>query len=132
MASSGSTPVRNEPEVHSTATVLVNTEAMPNAPPAPVARTTLRRTGRRSVRANTTSTPTAPNVTEASSTCSGPSSVCGSASPVSASSPPSPAVAINAPRQAVAPARRPTNRAASGRANTIVSAPSGWTRLSGP
>lgn len=120
------------PAVQSTATVLVNTEAIPKATPAAPARITLRTTGRCTRRAATKSTATAPAVVTARASRSAPAGVWASALPVSDSSPASPAVAMTAPRHAVGPALRRTNRAAMGRANTMVRAPSGWTRLSGP
>ncbi len=118
--------------VHATATDLVNTDAMPNAVPAAAASRTLRPTGRYTHRASAKSSTTAPAVTGTSTACSAVDRGSECASPVNASSPASPAVASSAPRQAVRPARRPTKRAASGSANTMVSAPIGWTRLSGP
>lgn len=115
------------------ATDLVNTEAMPNEAPAATASSTLRVTLRRTARAARNSTAAPAPVAASSTSCSGPLSVCDRRSPpVRASSPARPTVAINAPRQAAEPARRPTNTAASGSANTIVRAPSGCTRLNGP
>lgn len=116
------------------ATDLVNTEAMPKAVPAAAASSTPRSTTRRTRRATRTSAVTPAAVTLISRPCSPPVRVRpGSRSPpVSASSPASPAVASSAPRQAAAPARRRTNTAAIGSAKTMVSAPSGCTRLSGP
>lgn len=115
------------------ATDLVNTEAMPKATPAASASSTLRVTGSSTRRAARNS-PATPAVVKASSTdCSATARVCVRPSPpVSASSPARPTVAIRAPRQAATPARRRTNTAAIGSAKTMVSAPSGWTRLSGP
>lgn len=121
------------PPVQSTATVFVNTEDMPNAMPEPVASSMLRTAGCRwaarpaSIRATTT-----PPETTATPTRWAVSRDCASEDPTRASRPARPTVAMIAPRQAVAPALRPTNRAAIGSANTMVSAPSGCTRLSGP
>ncbi len=125
-------PEATEPEVHSTATVFVNTDAIPKATPAPVASTTLRSIGRRIPRARTIRAATVPKVPLASTNCSGPASVCDPALPVRASSPARPTVAIRAPRHAVRPALRRTKSAAIGSAKTIVRAPRGCTRLSGP
>ncbi|GAA1502140.1 hypothetical protein GCM10009730_00270 [Streptomyces albidochromogenes] len=118
--------------VQSTATVLVNTEAMPNAPPAAVASSTLRTTARRTRRATRKRTATPPAVTSATASRSPPARDCASAVPVSDNRPASPADAMIAPRQAAAPAPRRTNTAAIGSAKTMVSAPSGCTRDSGP
>lgn len=107
---------------------------MPKAVPAATASSTLRSTGRciRCAARNRAATPapvaisSRPRSPPASGWSASPSP------PVSASSPASPTVASSAPRQAAAPARRCTKRAAIGSANTMVSAPSGCTRLSGP
>ncbi|GAA3208909.1 hypothetical protein GCM10020256_05760 [Streptomyces thermocoprophilus] len=121
------------PPVQSTATVLVNTDAMPKAMPDAVASSTLRTAGCRcAARPAAISAATAPTVTRAVPTRCGVLSDCASAAPTSDSSPASPTVAMMAPRQAAAPARRRTNSAAIGSANTMVRAPSGWTRLRGP
>ncbi|KIF71436.1 hypothetical protein HY68_27205 [Streptomyces sp. AcH 505] len=119
-------------ERQSSATVLVKTEAIPNATPAAAASSTLRTAGRFTTCAATKTTATAPKVTSASISRCPPSRECESLPSVRASSPARPTVAMSAPRQAVWPALRPTNSAAIGSANTMVSAPSGWTRLSGP
>ncbi|WCD89873.1 hypothetical protein KPP03845_106297 [Streptomyces xanthophaeus] len=116
------------------ATDLVNTEAIPKTSPAAAASSTLCSTARciRCAARNSTATP-AP-VTISNRFRSAPARLCSArpSPPVSASSPARPAVASTAPRQAAVPARRPTKYAAIGSANTMVSAPSGWTRLSGP
>ncbi len=119
-------------EVRSSATDLVNTEAIPNDTPAAAASSTLRSTARciRCAARNSTATP-AP-VSASSRLRSPPPRGWSASPPVSASSPASPTVARTAPRQAAAPARRRTNTAAIGSAKTMVSAPSGCTRLSGP
>ncbi|AKL68860.1 hypothetical protein M444_29380 [Streptomyces sp. Mg1] len=113
---------------------MVNTEAMPKEVPAAAASSTLRSTGRRIRCAARNSRATPAPVAISSTLCSPPASPCSvsPSPPVSASSPARPAVASSAPRQAAAPARRRTNTADSGSAKTMVSAPSGWTRLSGP
>ncbi|KOU23165.1 hypothetical protein ADK51_18585 [Streptomyces sp. WM6368] len=107
---------------------------MPKAVPAAAASSTLCSTARCIRCAARNSTSTAPAVTTSSTLRSSPASGCSARPlpPVSASSPARPTVASTAPRQAAAPARRRTNTAAMGRAKTMVSAPSGWTRLSGP
>ncbi|KOU17641.1 hypothetical protein ADK52_31610 [Streptomyces sp. WM6372] len=107
---------------------------MPKAVPAATASSTLRSTGRciRCAARNSAATPAPVAI---SSRLRSPPASGWSASPsppVSASSPASPTVASTAPRQAAAPARRCTKRAAIGSAKTMVSAPSGCTRLSGP
>lgn len=119
-------------EVQSTATVLVKTDAAPKATPAAVASTMLRTTGLRMRRATRKSTAIPPKVASARTVRSPPGSDPLSAPPVSARSPARPTVAMIAPRQAAAPALRRTNTAAIGSAKTMVSAPSGCTRLSGP
>lgn len=107
---------------------------MPKAVPAAAASSTLRSTARCIRCAARNSTATAAPVTASSRPRSPPARDCPDrpSPPVSASSPTSPTVASTAPRQAAAPARRRTKTAAIGRAKTMVSAPSGWTRLSGP
>lgn len=127
------TSAAETPPVQSTATVLVNTDDMPNAMPAAVASSMLRTAGCRcAARAAAIRATTAPAVTTATVTRCGVLSDCASAAPTRDSRPARPTVAMIAPRQAVAPALRPTNSAAMGSANTMVSAPSGWTRLRGP
>lgn len=116
------------------ATDLVNTEAMPKATPAAAASSTLRSTGR-CIRCAAAKSPATPAPVTISSRLRSPPASGWSVSPsppVSASSPASPTVASTAPRQAAAPARRCTRTAAIGSAKTMVSAPSGCTRLSGP
>ncbi|EKX62909.1 hypothetical protein STRIP9103_08693, partial [Streptomyces ipomoeae 91-03] len=121
------------PSVQSTATVFVNTEDMPNATPDATASRMLRVAGCRCAAcAATISAATAPPLTTATSTRWAVSRDCASAEPARESRPARPTVAMIAPRQAVAPALRPTNSAAMGSANTMVRAPSGCTRLSGP
>src|SRR3954454_5217045 len=121
------------PPVQSTATVLVNTEDIPNAMPDAVASSTLRTTGCRcAARPAIISATTAAAVTTPANTRCAVLSDCASDAPTRESRPARPTVAMIAPRQAVAPALRPTNSAAIGSANTIVRAPSGCTRLSGP
>lgn len=121
-------------EPKDSATDLVNTEAMPKAVPAAAASSTLRSTTGRTRCAARNSAATDPPVTTSSRLRSYPSRACSPrpSPPVRASSPARPTVASSAPRQAAAPARRCTKTAAMGRAKTMVSAPSGWTRLSGP
>lgn len=122
------------PGVKSSATDLVNTEAMPKAVPAAAASSTLRSTGR-CIRCAAMKSPATPAPVTISSRLRSPPASGWSVSPsppVSASSPASPTVASSAPRQAAAPARRCTRTAAIGSAKTMVSAPSGCTRLSGP
>lgn len=116
------------------ATDLVNTEAMPNAVPAAAASSTPRSTTRRVRCATRRSAATRATVTGNSRLRSPAANVrpASRSPPVSASSPARPTVASTAPRQAAAPARRRTNTAAIGSAKTMVSAPSGCTRLSGP
>ncbi len=107
---------------------------MPKAVPAAAASSTLCSTARciRYAARNRASASAAVSISStrrsscASDCCARPSP------PVSASSPARPTVASTAPRQAAAPARRRTKTAAIGRAKTMVRAPSGWTRLSGP
>ncbi len=122
------------PDPTVSATDLVNTEAMPKAVPAAAASRTLCSTTRCIRCAARNSAATAAAVTTSSRLRSSPASVCSLRPfpPVSASRPASPTVASTAPRQAAAPARRRTRTAAIGSAKTMVSAPSGWTRLSGP
>lgn len=116
------------------ATDLVNTEAIPKAVPAAAASSTLRSTGRRIRPAASTSTAAPTAVAVSSRLRSPPASAWRPrpSPPVRASRPARPTVASTAPRQAAAPARRLTHTAAIGSAKTMVSAPSGWTRLSGP
>lgn len=116
------------------ATDLVNTEAMPNAVPAAAASSTPLSTTRRIRCAARKSAATRAPVTINSRLRSPAANVrpASRSPPVSASSPARPTVASTAPRQAAAPARRRTNTAAIGSAKTMVSAPSGCTRLSGP
>ncbi|CAM5638333.1 hypothetical protein SAVIM338S_06207 [Streptomyces avidinii] len=119
------------------ATDFVNTEAMPKAAPAATASSTLRavaRRIRRIRRAARKSTATPAPVAVSSMLCPEPDRTRSdrSSPPVRASRPASPTVASRAPRQAAAPARRRTKTAAIGSAKTMVRAPSGWTRLSGP
>lgn len=116
------------------ATDLVNTEAIPKAVPAAAAISTLRSTARR-IRCDDRNNSATPAPVTPSSRPRSPAAKDCSARPfppVRASRPASPAVASTAPRQAAAPARRRTKTAAIGRAKTMVSAPSGWTTLSGP
>ncbi len=121
------------PPVQSTATVLVKTEDMPKAMPDAVASRMLRTAGCRcTARPAIISATTAPPVTSAAPARCAMSSDCACEAPTRDSRPARPTVAITAPRQAVAPALRPTKSAAMGSANTMVSAPSGCTRLSGP
>lgn len=121
------------PSVQSTATVFVKTEDMPNATPEATASRMLRTAGCRcAARPATISAATAPPLTTATSTRWVVSSDCTSAEPTRESRPARPTVAMIAPRQAVAPALRPTKSAAMGRAKTMVSAPSGCTTLRGP
>ncbi|GAA0285133.1 hypothetical protein GCM10010302_24230 [Streptomyces polychromogenes] len=112
----------------------MNTEAIPKAVPAAAASSTLRTTARRIRPAASASAATATAVTVSSRLRSSPARACRPrpSPPVRASSPARPTVASTAPRQAAVPARRPTHTAAIGSAKTMVSAPSGWTRLSGP
>ncbi|KOU89497.1 hypothetical protein ADK93_10880 [Streptomyces sp. XY58] len=112
----------------------MNTEAMPKAVPAAAASSTLCSTTRCIRCAARNSAATAAPVTTNSRLRSPSASGCSArpAPPVSASSPASPTAASTAPRHAAAPARRRTKTAAIGSANTMVRAPSGWTRLSGP
>ncbi len=127
------TSAADTPPVQSTATVLVNTEDMPNAIPEAVASSVLRTAGCRcAARAAIIRATTTPAVTRATATRSAAFSDWASDAATRDSRPASPTVAMIAPRQAVAPALRPTNSAAIGRATTMVSAPSGCTRLSGP
>ncbi len=107
---------------------------MPKAVPAAAASSTLCSTTRCIRCAARNSTATAAPVATSSRLRSPPARDCSArpSPPVSASRPASPTVASTAPRQAAAPARRRTKSAAIGSANTMVSAPSGWTRLSGP
>lgn len=116
------------------ATDFVNTEAIPKAAPAAVANSMLCAVTRRTRRAARNSTDTKAPVAVRSRLCSPPERDCSARPPppVRASSPASPAVARRAPRQAAAPARRRTKTAAMGSAKTMVRAPSGCTRLSGP
>lgn len=112
----------------------VNVDPIPKAAPAAEASRTLRALTRRTRREARNSTATRDPVAARRRLCSPPDRDCSSRPPppVRASSPASPAVARTAPRQAAAPARRRTKTAASGSAKTMVSAPSGCTRLSGP
>lgn len=107
---------------------------MPKAVPAAAASSTLCSTARCIRCAARNSASTSAPVTTSSTRPSSCASDCSArpSPPVSASSPARPAVASTAPRQAAAPARRRTRTAAIGSAKTMVSAPSGWTRLSGP
>ncbi|AWZ04248.1 hypothetical protein DRB96_05495 [Streptomyces sp. ICC1] len=112
----------------------MNTEAMPKAAPAATASSTLRTVARRTFRAARNSTATPAPVAASRVLCSAPDKDCSARPPppVRASSPASPTVASTAPRQAAPLERRPTKTAAIGSAKTMVSAPSGCTRLSGP
>lgn len=132
-ARSGHSPA-DAPASKLSATDFVNTEAIPKDVPAAAASSTLRSTARCARRAARNSSAAPPAVTDSSRVRSVPARASRPAPspPVSARSPARPAVARTAPRQAAAPARRPTKTAAIGRAKTMVSAPSGWTRLSGP
>lgn len=107
---------------------------MPKAVPAAAASSTLCSTARCIRCAARNSASTSAPVTISSMCRSSCASACSvrPSPPVSASSPARPTVASTAPRQAAAPARRRTKTAAIGRAKTMVRAPSGWTRLSGP
>ncbi|CAM5399397.1 hypothetical protein SHIRM173S_12527 [Streptomyces hirsutus] len=128
----GTSPAET-PSVQSTATVFVKTDDMPKAIPEATASRMLRTAGCRcTVRAATVRAATATAVASAAATRWPVPRDCASDAPTRDSRPASPTVAMRAPRHAVAPALRPTNSAAIGSANTIVSAPSGWTRLSGP
>lgn len=116
------------------ATDFVNTEAMPKAVPAAAASSTLRRTApcvRCAVRNNTATDAPATTSNRVRPPCVNACSARPSP-PVRANSPARPTVAATAPRQAAAPARRWTRTAAIGSAKTMVRAPSGCTRLSGP
>ncbi len=121
------------PLSQSTVTVFVNTEDMPKAMPDAVASSTLRTAGCRCAArpAIIRVTTTAP-VSTATDTRWAVLSEWLSDAPTRDSRPARPIVAMIAPRQAVDPALRPTKSAAIGSANTIVRAPSGCTRLSGP
>lgn len=123
-----------ESAVKLSATDLVNTEAMPKDRPAAEASSTLCSTGR-CIRCAARNSAAAPAPVAISSRLrSEPASACSArpSPPVRASSPARPTVASTAPRQAAVPARRPTKNAAIGSAKTMVSAPSGCTRLRGP
>lgn len=134
MAATSGHRAPDAPASKPSATDLVKTDAMPKAVPAAAASSTLRSTTRCMRCAARNSTATADPVTMSSRLRSKPASDCPDRPfpPVRASSPARPTVARTAPRQAAAPARRRTKTAAIGRAKTMVSAPSGWTRLSGP
>lgn len=107
---------------------------MPKAVPAAAAISTLRSTARciRCDARNSAATPAAVTMSNRLRSPSAKDCSARPSPPVRASRPAKPSVASTAPRQAAAPARRRTNTAAIGRAKTMVSAPSGWTRLSGP
>lgn len=135
-ARSGHSPstAAHPPTSKPSAADFVNTDPIPKAVPAAAASSTPRTTARRARWAARNSAATPAAVTVNSRLRSPPARVARPAPspPVRASSPARPTVAVSAPRQAAPPTRRPIRKAAIGRANTMVSAPSGWTRLSGP
>lgn len=110
-----------------TVTVWVSAEATPEAMPEAVAcRSPGRAPGQESMPIRAAVTPETATASDTLSTSSGagPDAVSSSA--------PSPSRVSPVPRHSTALTRRPASRAPNGTAATRVSAPSGWTTVSGP